>query len=138
MNIYLSLVTQLYGSPVAPEALMAQSIRNEKGHLNYQSVIEVLLTYGFDNTLSKRSLKDIPTLSVPVVIILHNEEAAVIVKIEGSGKERQYQIRQTDGLEHTVSGSELEQKYLGYCWFIKPKVSADVRSELPEYHMPKS
>lgn len=135
---HLALVTQLHGSPIAPEALMAQSIRNEKGHMNYQSVIEVLRTYGFDNTLSKRPLRDIPTLSVPVVVILHNEEAAVIVKVEGSGKDRKYYIRQTDGLEHSVSAEELEKKYLGYCWFIKPKVAADIRSELPEYHMPKS
>ena len=37
-----------------------------------------------------------------------------------------------------MSHDELVSLYLGYCWFIKPKVAADNRSDLPEYHLPKS
>ena len=70
--------------------------------------------------------------------MLHNEEAAVVVRIEGVGRNRIYFLRQIDGLEQQLSHDELVSLYLGYCWFIKPKVTADNRSDLPEYHLPKS
>ena len=95
-------------------------------------------SHGFENTLSKRDLQDIPSLAVPVVLMLHNEEAAVVVRIEGVGCNRIYFLRQIDGLEQQLSHDELASLYLGYCWFIKPKVTADNRSDLPEYHLPKS
>ncbi len=95
-------------------------------------------SHGFENTLSKRDLQDIPSLAVPLVLMLHNEEAAVVVRIEGVGRNRIYFLRQIDGLEQQLSHDELASLYLGYCWFIKPKVTADNRSDLPEYHLPKS
>ncbi len=95
-------------------------------------------SHGFENTLSKRDLQDIPSLAVPLVLMLHNEEAAVVVRIEGVGRNRIYFLRQIDGLEQQLSHDELVSLYLGYCWFIKPKVAADNRSDLPEYHLPKS
>ena len=95
-------------------------------------------SHGFENTLSKRDLQDIPSLAVPLVLMLHNEEAAVVVRIEGVGRNRIYFLRQIDGLEQQLSHDELVSLYLGYCWFIKPKVTADNRSDLPEYHLPKS
>jgi type I secretion system ATPase len=97
-----------------------------------------LRSHGFENTLSKRDLQDIPSLAVPLVLMLHNEEAAVVVRIEGVGRNRIYFLRQIDGLEQQLSHDELASLYLGYCWFIKPKVTADNRSDLPEYHLPKS
>ena len=77
-------------------------------------------------------------MAVPLVLMLHNEEAAVVVRIEGVGRNRIYFLRQIDGLEQQLSHDELVSLYLGYCWFIKPKVTADNRSDLPEYHLPKS
>lgn len=135
---HLSLVTQIYGNHIAAEALSAQVLRDQHNRLNFNSAIEVLRSYGFENNLSKRNLVDIPSLAVPVVAILHNEEALVITHIEGKGKNRRYTIRQTDGLEQVLEHQQLEAVYLGFCWFIKPKVAADVRSELPEYKMSKA
>lgn len=96
---HVSLVTQLYGTPIAPEALVAQVVRDQHNRLNFNSAVEVLRTYGFENSLSKRSLAEIPSLAVPVVAILHNEEALVITHIEGKGRDRKYFVRQTGGLE---------------------------------------
>ncbi|MGC7559382.1 type I secretion system permease/ATPase [Pasteurella sp. PK-2025] len=135
---HLALATQILGSPIAPEALTAQVTRHTQQRINYTSLIEILKTYGFENSLSKRSLLDIPALSVPVVVFLQNDEAAVIYKIEGRGEQRQYYLRQTDGLSKVLTQQEMETLYFGYCWFIKPKVEADIRSELPEYVLPKA
>ena len=135
---HIVLVTRLLGAPVSEAALSAEVVRDKNLKVNYHSLVEVLRSHGFENTLSKRNLEDIPSLAVPVMIILHNEEAAVITQIEGSGQERKYHIRQVDGLEQELSHEQLSGLYLGYCWFIKPKMATDMRSELPEYHLPKA
>lgn len=135
---HISLITKMYGSPVSAEALLAQVVRDEKMNVNFQSAMEVLRTYGFESTISKRDLDDIPALSVPLAVVLRDEESALITKIEGKGRERKFHIRQTSGMESVVDYDTLNKDYLGYCWFIKPKVSADTRSELPEYHLPKA
>ena len=128
---HVALVTRLLGAPVSEAALSAEVVRDKKLNVNYHSLTEVLRSHGFENTLSKRSLEDIPSLAVPVLAILHNEEAAVITKIEGAGKDRKYHIRQVDGLEQELDHAQLSVLYLGYCWFIKPKMVSDNRSELP-------
>ena len=135
---HVALVTRLLGAPVSEAALSAEVVRDKKLNVNYHSLTEVLRRHGVENTLSKRSLEDIPSLAVPVLAILHNEEAAVITKIEGAGKDRKYHIRQVDGLEQELDHVQLSVLYLGYCWFIKPKMVSDNRSELPEYHLPKA
>ncbi|WGE90885.1 type I secretion system permease/ATPase [Actinobacillus genomosp. 1] len=134
---HVALATQFYGTPVSKEALTAQVVRDQNLNVNFQSLVEVLRSHGFENSISKRSLQDIPSLSVPVVIILRNEEAALVTKIEGSGKDRRYHLTQS-GVTQVVDESALSEIYLQYCWFIKPKVAVDERSELPEYHLPKS
>lgn len=135
---HIALATQILGSPVSEMALSAEVIRDKKLNVNYHSLVEVLRTHGFENTLSKRRLEDIPSLAVPVVTILHNEEAAVVTKIEGSGTQRKYHIRQADGLAQVLEHEQLAALYLGYCWFIKQKMVSDTRSDLPEYHLPKA
>lgn len=135
---HLAIATQLYGTPVAEAALSAQVLRDEKLGVNYHSLSEVLASFGFENSLSKRNLQDIPSLATPCVIILRNEEAAVVTKIVGSGKQRRYFLRQTGGISSELSHDQLTTLYLGYCWFIKPKIAADGRSDLPEYTLPKS
>ena len=135
---HIALTTRLLGAPVSEAALSAEVVRDKKLNVNFHSLVEVLRSHGFENTLSKRSLEDIPSLAVPVVLILHTEEAAVVTKIEGVGRARKYHIRQTDGLAQELDYAQLSVLYLGYCWFIKPKMVSDARSELPEYHLPKS
>lgn len=135
---HIALTTRILGAPVSEAALSAEVVRDRKLNINFQSLGEILRSHGFENTLSKRDLQDIPSLAVPLVLMLHNEEATVVVRIEGVGRNRIYFLRQIDGLEQQLSHDELVSLYLGYCWFIKPKVTADNRSDLPEYHLPKS
>ncbi|MFU2114967.1 type I secretion system permease/ATPase [[Pasteurella] aerogenes] len=134
---HIAFVTQFYNAPISKEALTAQIVRDQNLNVNYHSLSEVLKAHGFENHISKRSLKEIPSLSVPVVIILKNEEAAVITKIERVDGKRKYHLYQA-GINQVVADNELEALYLDYCWFIKPIIAKDERSELPEYHLPKS
>lgn len=135
---HIALTTQILGSPIAKEALTAQITRDQHQRVNFSSLVELLRANGFENNISKRPLHNIPALSVPVLLFLGEEEAAVVTQIEGAGKDRVYYLRQNDGMVKALPQAELEKIYFGYCWFIKPKVSADLRSELPEYHLPKA
>lgn len=135
---HIALATRLLGAPVSEAALAAEVVRDKKLNVNFHSLSEVLKSHGFENTLSKRNLEDIPSLAVPVVLILHNEEAAVVTKIEGAGRNRKYHVHQADGLSQELDYEQLSVLYLGYCWFIKQKMVSDMRSDLPEYHLPKS
>lgn len=133
----ISLVTKIHGTHIPIESFLSQVSKNQDGSINFQSVGEILRTYGFDNTLSRRALSDIPTLATPVVLFLENEEAVVVNRID-TADERSYIIIQDNGMEYAISEKELQEKYIGFVWFIKPKVAQDIRSELPEYHLPKA
>lgn len=135
----LSLMTQLLGSQLSVATLTANTIRTENMGLNFHSLSEYLKSEGFDNTLSQRPLNEIPTLAVPVLLFLHNEDAALVTEIKyDEGKQRLYKIQLIGGLTKWVKEEDLKTDYLNYCWFVKPKESVDTRSELPEYEMPKA
>lgn len=134
----ISLATQLLGSQISVATMMAHVERDQAMGFYLNSLSEFLRSEGFDNNVSERPLKNIPRLAVPMVVILTNEEAAVVTEIHGHGKERHYTVQHLDGITQTISHEELNQRYLGYCWFIKPKADIDVRSELPEYSLPRA
>lgn len=134
----LSLATQLLGANLSVATLTAHTIRTENMGLDFSSLREYLKSEGFDNTLSKRPLKDIPSLAVPVLLFLQNEEAALVTEIKEDDEGRSYKVQLLDGLSQWFSETELDKKYLQHCWFIKPRESVDSRSELPEYNLPKA
>ncbi|HEK0808720.1 TPA: type I secretion system permease/ATPase [Proteus mirabilis] len=136
----LSLTTQLLGTHLSVATLTAHTIRTTKMGIDFSSLVEYLKSEGFENTLSQRLLDDIPSLAMPVLLLLlKNEESAVLTEVSfDETGQRKYKIQQVDGLSIWLTQSELSEKYLGYCWFIKPRITEDVRSELPEYTMPKA
>lgn len=107
--------------------------------IDFSSLVEYLKSEGFDNTIEQRPLKNIPSLAMPVLLFLKNEEAALITEISvDEEKGRLYKIQLLDGLTQWLSEDVLNEKYIQYCWFIKPKTTIDSRTELPEYNLPKA
>ncbi|WP_027008600.1 type I secretion system permease/ATPase [Conchiformibius kuhniae] len=135
---HLSLATRHYGTPVAEAALSAQVPHGGALGDSYRALSEVLLSFGFENSLAKRELADIPALAVPVVLVLRDNEAALLTRVSGTGRLRRYVLRQGSQVAIEINHEDLVQRYLGYCWFVKPKIAADGRSELPEYSLPKA
>lgn len=135
----LSLATQILGSHLSVATLTSHTIRTENMGVDFSSLIEFLKSEGLENVILQRPLKEIPTLSVPVILFQKNEEATVVteIKIENDGT-RNYKIAQIGNIHQWISEEELNKNYLGYSWFIKPKESKDIRSELPEYTLPKA
>ncbi|WKS99281.1 type I secretion system permease/ATPase [Gallibacterium salpingitidis] len=135
----IALITQLLGSPLSVPTLASHSIRRQGNNIDFSSLCEYLRSEGFENSISQRELSSIPSLAVPALVLLQNEEAAVITNITQDDKSnRVYTITQMDGITQQLPEIELAKKYIGYCWFIKPRMAKDVRSELPEYALPKT
>nr|WP_314266580.1 type I secretion system permease/ATPase [uncultured Moellerella sp.] len=133
----ISLVTKRIGSPIASEVLWSQIERKPDQSIDLSSLKEILMLHGLDNQLIKRELIDIPSLATPFVILLKNDESAVVSHIGGNKSQRQYEIILQGGLKKIIEHKDLIDKYLGYCWFIKKTINPEARSELPEYHLPK-
>ena len=130
---HISLLTRILGSPVAAVTLAASVPRDDAGDFDQKALGEELKHQGFENHLQKRPLRKIPQLALPAVILLRDGEAAVLKKLAGDEA-----VIEFAGIgEQRLATAELEAQYLGYAWFIKPKAAKDVRSELPEYELPK-
>lgn len=134
----LSLATRLLGANLSVATLASHTLRTQDNSLDFSSLREYLKSEGFENTLSKRPLNEIPSLAVPVLLFLQNEEAALVTEIIEDDEGRRYKIHLPDDLTRWVTEEELDRNYLQHCWFIKPRDSVDTRSELPEYKLPKA
>lgn len=134
----LSLATRLLGANLSVATLASHTLRTQDNSLDFSSLREYLKSEGFENTLSKRPLNEIPSLAVPVLLFLQNEEAALVTEIIEDDEGRRYKIHLPDDLTRWVTEEELDKNYLQHCWFIKPRDSVDTRSELPEYKLPKA
>ncbi|SUO93401.1 type I secretion system permease/ATPase [Suttonella ornithocola] len=132
---HLSLLTRIYGTPVSAITLASLTPRDAHGDFDYKVLSEELTHQGFDNKLQKTPLKRIHNLTLPAVILLKNEQAAILKQINLNAQTALIEVNEVGPRE--ISLSDLEEQYLGYIWHVKPKAQADTRSELPEYHLPK-
>lgn len=129
----LSLLTRLLGNPVASVTLASLTPHDPSGHFDLRALGEELTHQGFENHLQKRPLRKIPELALPAVILLENDQAAVLKSYD----DERALIEIAEVGEQEVELAQLQARYLGYVWFMKPKPERDVRSELPEYELPK-
>ena len=83
----------------------------------------------------KRSLKDIPNLSLPAVLLLENRQACILTHIH----QQQAIIIQpeSDGGKKTVSLNELECSYTGECFFVETAYRFDQRANETVQEKPK-
>ncbi len=129
----ISLLTRLLQHPVSYATLSTMTPMAPGGGLDYRILGEILTNQGFENHLQKRPLKKIPELALPAVLLMQNDEALVLKEIDGDNA--LIEIANI-GIQR-VSLADLSKNYLGYAWFIKPKIVTDKRSELPEYRLGK-
>ena len=129
----ISLLTRLLGNPVASVTLASLTPHDPSGNFDLRALGEELTHQGFENSLQKRSLRKIPELALPAVVLLENDQAVVLKNFD----EERAHIEIAGVGEQIVALEELQKRYLGYVWFMKPKPKRDVRSELPEYELPK-
>lgn len=81
---------------------------------------------GFSAKVAKRQLAEIPSLVLPVVLLLENNQAVVLVKREDNGDLLLLDAT-TDG-RLKVDIESLSKTYTGYCIFCKPEHRYDERT----------
>ena len=88
---------------------------------------------GLSAKVAKRTLKEIPSLVLPVVLLLENNEAVVLLKREDNGDLLVLDTA-SDG-RMTLDQEALAKSYTGYCIFCKPQHRYDERTlELARHH----
>ncbi|WP_410500122.1 type I secretion system permease/ATPase [Chitinibacter sp. S2-10] len=89
---------------------------------------------GLTAKLQRRTLDDIPDLSLPVVLLLKEGGACVALKRNGM----RWKILETSsaGGEHDIEQYELERLYCGFVIFVKPSFQFDARTQ--ENYIPKA
>ena len=109
----LSLLTRLQGEPLSAHALTAQTLRNAEGRVDLNSLRQVLLSHGYENQLSQRTLADVPALAAPLLLLTADGGGEVVSDIQGQGQGRRYTLMRDDGSTEVLSHAEMDARYLG-------------------------
>jgi ATP-binding cassette subfamily C protein LapB len=72
-----------------------------------------------------RPLGNISNLQLPVVLLLKDRKACILVNIEETGQQLRVLLPETGMGEKTVAKQELEDLYTGYGIFVRPKFRMD-------------
>ena len=118
---------KIYHKPLAKEALIA-GLPLVDNRLTPKLFLRSAPTAGFSARIVKRSFEKIPTLTLPVILLLKDNRAVILVSREEAGKCRVI-IPETGSGETTVKIDELKREYSGVAIFIKPEFDFDSRSE---------
>ncbi len=133
-SLLLSLLSicKILHSPHSPESLTAGlPLVNNK--LTPSLFVRAADRAGFSTKLIKRPLDKISNLVLPAILLLKNNKSCVLI----AKSDDQYTIiiSETDSGKKTVSGEELQQEYIGSCFFIQENHQFDDRtlhSETPK------
>ncbi len=124
----LLIITKLHHSPrTADELIAGLPLVNEK--LTPELFIRATKRADLDSKIVYRSIKRIPTLVLPVILVLEDNQACILEQIDL--KTNQAKIIQPVSKEHTsisISIDELNKIYSGYAFFISEEFQFDSRS----------
>jgi len=123
----LVTLCKIYHRPLSKEALVA-GLPLVDNRLTPKLFLRSASTAGFSARIVKRSLEKIPTLALPVVLLLEGNRAALLVSRDDDGPCRII-LPETGSGETTVGIEELQQDYTGVAIFIKPQFDFDSKSE---------
>lgn len=107
-----------YGLPFEPGKDKQRLFTTDSPKANFSRAAEKA---GFISQLQKRKLKDIPSLVLPVILNLKDDNACVLLEINHEEKTAQVIIPSLDDEPVQVTMEKLEQEYLGYAFFMKRK-----------------
>ncbi|MCW8931622.1 MAG: type I secretion system permease/ATPase [Gammaproteobacteria bacterium] len=124
----LLIITKLHHSPrTADELVAGLPLVNEK--LTPELFIRATKRANLESKIVYRPIKRIPTLVLPVILVLEDNQACILEKVDL--KNNQAKIIQPVSSEHTsitISIDELSQMYSGFAFFITEEFQFDSRS----------
>lgn len=126
--VSLSIFTKRYGKSYSIEALTADlPIAPGKATAEMFSINSPKAVFsraasraGFKAKLVERSLKTISPLVLPVILILKDQSACILEKIDPAKEEAFIIVPDDDeGIEQWIALNTLEEQYLGFAYYLK-------------------
>jgi ATP-binding cassette subfamily C protein LapB len=126
----LVILTQLNGNPLSANALSA-GLPLVQNKLTPQLFLRAAERAGFAARVVARPLQKISKLVLPSIILLKDNRACILNKIEGENCE--IILPESNGGASTIALEDLKNDYLGYAIFLKPFYKFDKRAD--EYNI---
>jgi ATP-binding cassette subfamily C protein LapB len=117
-------LTKLHGRPASRTALSA-GLPLVRNCLTVELFSRAADRADLASRVLKKPLGKIAHLQLPVVLLLHDRHACVLVENEVSGNQLKILLPETGMGEKTISREELEKLYTGYAIFVRPKFRPD-------------
>ncbi len=123
----LVALTKYYDRPLSTEALRA-GLPLENSKFTPDLFARAASRAGLAARVIRRPLKKIQSLVLPVVLLLKERQACLLLKIDREAGTATILEAESGMGEAVVSLEELEQRYLGYSIFIRPEHQFDSRA----------
>jgi len=124
----LVIITKLDHNPFSADSLRA-GLPLVENRITPELFHRAAKRAGFQSKIVERSLKDIPTIVLPVVLMLKNNQACVLESIDYESN-RAVIVLPSQGkeLQKRITIEKLEEIYLGYCIFVNKEFMFDNRT----------
>jgi len=133
----LVLYTKLYHKPFSAESLTAGLPQDgAKGIVELFSLNNSKSLFsraakraGLNSKLVHKDLDDIPSLVLPVILVLKNQRACILESVDREIDQAKIIIPDAGDSVHTVSYSELKSNYIGYAFYLKKSYDFEAKKD---------
>lgn len=115
----LVALTKIFGSPMSAESLIT-GLPLEKGRLTPGLFQRAAERAGLSSRIVRRNLEDIPDVVLPVVLLLNNRSACVLVR-RTDDAHMEVIMPETGGGAETIPMERLAEIHDGYAIFVRPE-----------------
>lgn len=127
----LAIFTKIHGHPVSTASLSA-GLPLANNLLTPQLFIKAAKRAKLSARIVKRPLQNISNLLLPVVLLLKDNDACIVLELDKKTDLAKVIMPETGEGEAILSCQILEKRYLGYAIFIKPEHQYDERTPTQE------
>ncbi len=120
----LALLAKLHERPQSPEALVS-GLPMEDGRLTPELFLRAAERAGLTGRIAKRPLAGIPEFAFPVVLLLRDGGACVLVR--GADQDGYEILTPESGGRQAIAQDALTEAYSGYVIFVRPEYVDDDR-----------
>ncbi|MFT2111926.1 type I secretion system permease/ATPase [Marinomonas sp. 2405UD68-3] len=124
----LVLVSKYFGNPYTADAIRT-GLPITDDLLTPEMFQRASKKIGIVSRFVKRSFGKIPSMALPVVLLLDDQQACVLLEIDKKTLLAKVFRPESGEGEVVISLAELRELYSGYCFFVRPQYRFDKRSE---------
>jgi ATP-binding cassette, subfamily C, bacterial LapB len=129
----IEVVCELHGRPVPASVLGGGVARNAQGRVDPNQIPDLMKSHGMSARFGERSLDSIPDFALPVVLIMRDGSARVLVGKPGDAPHRSSNagvlLPESGTARHEVAWDELQAAYSGKLLYVKPRARIDSRGD---------